>query len=299
MISIVNYIQQLITCKRNLLSLNESIDQYLNIHQVHENAVSLKALGVTTDLYAKKPIIVSLTSYGVRLQKAYLAVESLLSQSFKPNKIVLSLSHDIKYDDIPVLLKNQEKRGLELNFCKDLRSFTKLIPVLKKYPDSIIITIDDDMIYPYDFVEYLVKAYIEDPSKIYFYYGYKMSVDKYKNPLPYLKWCESPAVDSSLLNLPTGVDGILYPPECFFEDVTKDELFLKLCPHEDDLWFKVMTMLKGCECKYVPRALNPRKEFIPLPTSFVSSLRSINSVRDNSDKQFMNLYKYYNLQKYF
>jgi hypothetical protein len=44
---------------------------------------------------------------------------------------------------------------------------------------------------------------------------------------------------------PTGVGGILYPPKCFHKDIADKELFLKLAPNADDIWFWAMACLIG------------------------------------------------------
>ena len=60
---------------------------------------------------------------------------------------------------------------LEVRYCKDIRSYKKLIPALRSYPDDAIITIDDDAIYHIDLIEKLVNSYIKDPQFIYFNRG--------------------------------------------------------------------------------------------------------------------------------
>jgi hypothetical protein len=41
------------------------------------------------------------------------------------------------------------------------------------------------------------------------------------------------------------VSGALYPPGVLHEDVFNTDLAEKLCPHADDIWFKVMAFRKG------------------------------------------------------
>ena len=60
---------------------------------------------------------------------------------------------------MPKELKELMKRGLEIRFCKDIGPHGKLIYALKEFPDAIVVTADDDMIYPKDWLEKLFESY--------------------------------------------------------------------------------------------------------------------------------------------
>ena len=123
--------------------------------------------GVSDERYCEHEVIVSLTSFGKRIFDVYLAIESFMQGTIKPNKIILWLSeNEFNGKMLPHTLQLQQVRGLEIKFCKDLRSYKKLIPSLKLYPDACIITIDDDVIYEYDIVERLVNAHLNDTHTI-------------------------------------------------------------------------------------------------------------------------------------
>ena len=179
--------------KQLLASLNR-FDVLVNnsmVRQTYHNLfLSSNSFGLEQNVYPEGELIISLTSYGNKLQLLYLTIESLLHQTVKPNKIILWLDQTkyTEYDSIPLALRMQEKRGLEIKYCEDVKSYTKLIPALLNYPDSIIISADDDIIYPIDFVERLFKAYRQDSSKIYFYRGHYILFDKNGTPKPYLEW---------------------------------------------------------------------------------------------------------------
>ena len=83
-----------------------------------------------------------------------LAVESIFSQTLKPNNVVLYLSEkEFSTRPLPLTLMRQQERGLEVRFVDDLGPHTKLIPALKDFPEAIIVTIDDDYMYPFDLLE--------------------------------------------------------------------------------------------------------------------------------------------------
>ncbi|MBI4652507.1 glycosyltransferase family 2 protein, partial [Candidatus Desantisbacteria bacterium] len=135
-----------------------------------QNKNSIKS-GV--DPSSKRNIIISLTSHPKRFKQNYIAIESLLSQSLKPNKIILWLAEDeASFDEVSEELKRAQKRGLEIAFCRQsLRSYNKLIHTLKIYGDSIIVTADDDIMYPDYWLKELYETYLENSDCIICYRG--------------------------------------------------------------------------------------------------------------------------------
>lgn len=116
--------------------------------------------GIEQTKFCDHEVVVSLTTYGKRLYEVASTIESIMQGTMKPNRIVLWLEEGLKDTPLPILLQRQQTRGLEIGYCEDLRSYKKLIPTLIKYPDAVIITIDDDAIYNCDVVEKLVNTYI-------------------------------------------------------------------------------------------------------------------------------------------
>lgn len=129
---------------------------------------------------------------------------------------------------------------------KDIRSYTKLIPALMMCPDDAIVTVDDDMLYEIDMLEKLVNAYLEDPGYVYCNRQHRMVLNKNDELQPYNRWWwNCPETDANILNFPTGVGGVLYPPRSFDEEVFNENVYMDICRFADDVWFKAMTMKKG------------------------------------------------------
>ena len=118
-------------------------------------ALNSQEKGVAEGAEGGTEIIVSLTTHGRRIYEVYLAIESIMQGSRKPDRIVLWLSSDIQGVSLPLTLLKQMKRGLIVKFTEDIGPYTKLVPALTEYPDSVIVTIDDDILYPYDTLELL------------------------------------------------------------------------------------------------------------------------------------------------
>ena len=217
---------------------------------MQHDALKSTVPGVTDAAYASgKRLIVSLTTYDKRLYEVYLTIESIFQQTLKPNKVILWLADDMQTTTIPLTLKMQQKRGLEIRYCKDIRSYKKLIPTLQTYPDDIIITVDDDVIYGPDVIELLYNSYLSNPECVHCNFAREIGVNT-EGIMPYTSWKTITANNfKGKTVFPVGCGGVLYPPHILAEDVTDDKIFLEICKFADDVWFKAMSLKNGYECK--------------------------------------------------
>ena len=199
-----------------------------------------------TTYFSGEKVIVSLTTYGKRLYEVYLTIESIMQQTVKPNRIILWLQDDLQNTTLPIMLQKQMARGLEIGFCKDIKSYKKLIPSLHKFPDDIIVTIDDDIIFSVDMLENLLISYQKNPQYVHTNRAHIMKVLDEGTFDKYLNWkLDTKQVGMSPFCFPTGGAGTLYPPHSLSEEVFNEEVFLALCPKGDDIWFKAMSLLNG------------------------------------------------------
>lgn len=207
--------------------------------------------GITNEKIADREVVVSMASYGNRVSSAFLAVESIMQQSIKPNRIILCIPEEFKSMPLPQMLQRQEKRGLTVLFTKDIWSFKKIVPALKSFPESIIITCDDDCLYNVDFVENLLRSHSIDPSAIWGNRIHEITFDKKGNINYYSKWnWEIPNTDkSSNKFLITSVAGVLYPPHSLYKDVTDESIFMDISKYNDDIWCYAMAVLQGTKIR--------------------------------------------------
>jgi hypothetical protein len=259
-------------------------------------ALHSKETGITDKKYCNENITVSLTTYGKRFYQVYLTIESLMQQSLKPNKIVLWVDYSFQNKRLPELLKKQQDRGLDICFCKDIRSYTKLIPSLQKYPNDVIITVDDDLYYSSNMIENLVPNYLDNPQYIYFNRGYRIKMLNNDKPDKYLNWqvCTT-VLDVSPLNFPTGVGGVLYPPKCFQNEIFNASIFLNICPLADDVWFKAMALLNGTYSKKVSTFNANGEEYLNNRTVQDIGLMQQNVIHGQNDLQINAVFNKYNL----
>lgn len=203
-------------------------------------------------------LIASLTSYPLRIPTLHYTLYSLFAQEHKPDEVILWLSlkeFPNKESDLPQSVLAFKKLGLNVQWCENnIKSYKKLIPALQAYPDAVIVTADDDVVYPKDWLKKLYNAYVKNPQYIHCHRAHRISFDESGKLLPYAQWENSIShlqTSPSFLNFFTGVGGVLYPPHCFFEDVTKEEKFLSLAPHQDDIWFFAMAVLNDVKINVV------------------------------------------------
>jgi len=245
--------------------------------------------------HSSNNILVSLTTYSKRIYDVHLVVESLGRQTVKPNRIILWLDQDeFDADSIPIILKLQKKRGLEVRFCNNIKSYKKLIPSLNEFPGYDIITVDDDIIYPIDLVEKFVLESKLNPNTIIANLVHKITMDNSGRIKSYTDWNHYTTSDeASMLILPVGAGGVYYPNDCFHKDIVNQNLFMNLSPSADDLWFKVMTVKNGFKSKRVSDLRPFSDRFINISHSQEMGLHHQNVTDGLNDMQFNSILKYY------
>lgn len=245
-------------------------------------------------------VIVTLTSYGRRVSKSivYYTLISLLRQSTQPDKIVLWLDKNTwNINNLPAKISKLQDYGVEILFCEDIRSYKKLIPSLSSFENSILITVDDDSIYKSDIVESLLSEHKKSPNDVISRHARFPRLDS-NGFISYNKW---PAyigkVDNEDYIMPIGASGILYPPNCFDDEVLNKNIFQSLCPIADDIWFWAMAKRNGRNHKAIAPNVSVGYPFDDLYQYFHkgSALTHTNSAQNQNDVQLKKLMDYYNL----
>jgi hypothetical protein len=194
-------------------------------------------------------LIVSLTSYRPRFPTLRPTLLCLLSQSMKPDRVILWISED-DLAFIPKDVIELKADGLEIRVAENLRVYTKIIPALKNYPEAFIITADDDTYYPPRWIEMLVNEWSGDGKQIVAHCAYEITYEN-GEPKSYNSWkwnVKGPSEKEDLFGL--GVGGVLYPPGSLLRpEVLRDDLFAHLAPSADDLWLYWMARKNGSRYK--------------------------------------------------
>lgn len=183
-------------------------------------------------------IVVSLTSFQPRFEQLPKMLKSLLFQTVKPDKIIVWLDKDEKPTKE---MLNLQKYGVSYSRKEEvLKPHKKYFYSLKKFEDSLVITVDDDLIYPADLIESLVKTWKKYPDCICARRVHKITFHSDGSLKTYNDWVYeyTDMKEPSHELFATGVGGILYPPHIFDEKIFNAEGIKKYCLEADDIWLK-------------------------------------------------------------
>jgi len=240
----------------SLPALARALARYVALH-----AGSGVARAAVTPPPAGQPrVVVSLTTIPSRLTRLRPALNSLLTQDYPPSAIYLAVPRQSVRERKPYQMPGwlAEHPAVTVIDCeRDWGPASKLLPTLlaeRERPDTLVITVDDDNIYPREMVATFVKFSQRLPDAALCFRGHVVSG----------RWKESPAVFGTRVSTPTRMDiitgcgGILVKPR-FFDDAVFD--YSGAPPSAffvDDVWISGQLARRG-----VPRYL------IPSPAAFV------------------------------
>lgn len=236
------------------------------------------------------PLIISLTSIPSRLGIIHLTIRSLLIQSYTAEKIILWL-HESLRDQLPRSLSDLEGDEFEIRYVNLTCSHRKLIHSLELHPEKIIVTCDDDLMYDATWLQRLYQSHSRYPKDIIAHECRLITFIAPGKPAAYREWKTELRTDiSAPWLMPIGYGGVLYPPHCLYGDVQNRDLFLRLTPKADDLWFKAMSYLAGTNTR---RSADPGKKPIPIIASQKDSLKKTNVRQDGNYQQWLALCEHY------
>ncbi len=264
---------------------------HIDRNKVLQKIINFDAIGINADKRPTK-VIVSLTSFPERIYEIHYTLYSLLTQSFKPDEVVLWLAEEQfpnKEQDLPPAVLNLQKNGLTIKWCNDLRSYKKLIPALHEFPNDIIVIVDDDIYYPENWLEKLYKQHLKTPNCVIGHRCHQITLDKNGYPKPYKQWKKNSTLTKpSFRNFLTGCGGVLYPPHSLYRDVTDVKKFKELAPYADDIWFWAMSVLNNVKIRTFwgrmrkVLLVNPERE---MRTTEELTLTKLNIEQDGNNKQ--------------
>lgn len=245
---------------------------------------------------SKNEYVVSLTTFPARIKNVWLTIETILRQTEKPYKIILWLYRG-EFNgkkSLPKELLRLEKRGLEIRFCNEnLMPHKKYFYSMLEFPNSNIITIDDDVYYPLNLIKKLSDFHKKYPCSILSPFSRKINIANNKTT-PYEKWnYMSNNSKPTLSILPIGVGSVLYPPKALHKEVFNKKELKKLALEADDLWLKVMSIKQGT--KVTSMAGEYQRHFIPVIITNNKSLMDDNIDKGNNDRIFNSLIDNYQI----
>jgi hypothetical protein len=244
-------------------------------------------------------LILSLTSIPARVSTINLVINSILANTHLPELIVLNLyieDFPNKENELPDELKYfLEEEIFEINWCnQDIKSYNKLLPTIQKYGfANDIITIDDDVIYPKNFISSFIKN--KSKNTILCYRARQLRIYNGK----FFPYNDSeliffnPKLKPDYSYLFTAVGGAFYPAKSLNHNVLNYQLISDNFSHQDDIWFWINAISTGNKVKVIglDNKLMTEKDynanFITIKSTQSVSLWSYNSCGAN-DKALSN-----------
>lgn len=227
------------------------------IPSYHWRAIRLTLAGVRGLHSATSPtaaVIVSFTSIQSRLHLCHLTVRSILAGTMRPQLVVLWLNEKLKGKVPHSLLKLVGSR-FEIRYVTNDEPYLKLLPSLLAFPQSVIVTCDDDTMYAPDWLEILYADHQRFPQDIIANVCRRIEYDESGSARSYLLWKREKSYSASYhALLPLGFAGVLYPAHSLDREVHDADAYRSMAPKADDLWFKFMSLRNGTTCRRVSRA---------------------------------------------
>ncbi|WIE76069.1 hypothetical protein [Curtobacterium sp. MCSS17_007] len=231
----------------------------------------------------------SLTSYGVRLERVHLVIESIGRGSLRPSRVVLWLGPQVDPEALPRRLKRLCGRGLQIRSSPwDIRSHNKYFPMVHfEDPVGPLVTADDDVFYPRWWLRRLVDAAAESPDDVVGHRVRLVKVDRDGSPAPYEGWHLTTSTEGRTRHFATGSAGALYPVAVQEALRASGRSFIDRCPTADDIWLHHVTLLSGSKVRQVgPRA----RTFLEVPGTQSTALNHDNTAAGGNDRQVASTY---------
>ena len=236
-------------------------------------------------------LIISLTSFPPRFPYLEPTLKSLLDQTVRSDKIVLWIA-PADLEKLPRSILDLAGDTLVIREFEDIRNFKRLVPAKDAYPDSFIIFVDDDIFYPQEWLERMVKAYDPMEPTVVCYRAMRIRHRRDGALSPYRTWpdalderSERPSTDL----LPINSMGVLYPPGSLPPEAFDYSLIQKLSPTSDETWLFFMWRLAGWRAKRVP---GPLPDFAEWPGSQEQALWRMHK-RGTKDAHFQTLSEHF------
>lgn len=213
-------------------------------------------------------VVVTLTTIPARAHRLRATLRSLIDQTEPADRIVLCLPEVSRRTGqpypAPATLALPE--GVEVLRCADAGPASKLLPTLRAEPKARIVVVDDDVIYPRDFLAGLLASHRADPAAAVGLRGVSVA--------PGVSFPALAHVLCSAISAPVPVDilfgtwGYLLPPGALDDAVQDFSGYPEAVRWVDDVWVSGHLARRG-----VRRVVVPTRRFpVETPGSAVQAL---------------------------
>jgi len=238
--------------------------------------------------------VVSLTSFGNRIDSVYLAIESIAHGSALPSELILWLDDAARYNSLPPALERLTRRGLTIQLSKNYGPHTKYYPYIASQREFSLplVTADDDIIYPRDWLQTLITAFERNPGVINCYRA-RVIEFRERRIAPYREWALCGSTSPGWRNFLLGVSGVIYPSAFVAALQRAGNAFERCCPKADDLWLHANALRAGFKVRQIGKEA---VHFPTIPGSQESALH-FNNIVSGNDSQVAQTYTAEDLQR--
>lgn len=184
-------------------------------------------------------VVVSLTSFGPRLKTVHHTIESIAGGSARPRRLLLALDSAADVSTARELrtLRRLRRRGLEIIEAPPMGPHAKYFPYVMsigahKVP---LVTADDDIIYPREWLSELTAAHRKNPNVIHCFRAHEFGILDGRPDL-YARWGAATTTRPRYRTFLTGVSGVIYPPAFLDHLRMAGDHFQIVSPRADDVW---------------------------------------------------------------
>jgi hypothetical protein len=268
--------------------------KHIHLYNVLGQTFFLSTNNNSNDLLSNRRLIVSVTTTQKRLFALHETIITILQQTILPTLIYLNIP-------INIVNNSSNKEALShlkslsskvfLNPSKDEGPATKLLPTLRieKNPATLLITIDDDMLYKPLMIEILLRHFLNYPYAAFGFAGQMIDNDGVVRSAD--EWSDK----ASSVDILEAFLGAIYRRD-FFDDYevykinnnnNNNNNYKKECFSCDDIWFSAqlanasITRIKLAE-------LSPHNRPSFSKNDVISPLRSLNVFGKNEKKKSFN-----------
>lgn len=191
------------------------------------------------------PVVVSLTSHGSRLSTVHHTIESIAAGAIRPRRLILTLDspEDASAARSLRTLARLRGRGLEILEVPRMGPHAKYYPYVVSIAEHPVplVTADDDIIYPRNWLAELTAAHRRQPDLIHCLRAHAFGIQDGK-PAPYSTWKPASTRRPSYSTFLTGVSGVIYPPAFLDQLREAGDAFRAVSPKADDVWLHAQAL---------------------------------------------------------
>lgn len=229
-------------------------------------------------------LVVSLTTSPKRIEYLEPVIDSIMKQTIVPEKIYLNLPELFKRDNtmfkkpLPEFITSNHL--IYINWCEDIGPITKILPTIKlePNPDTLILSIDDDIYYPPSLIETFLafsQAYPDAciTGTSYMYYDKPDKIKYSRNDYH---------LEGEPVELVEGYSGVLYHQKHLLNFDTR-WLDTKSCAFGDDFYISNELRKKNIPIIKIGRKYAPIMNITPLEYGLKSDALHNGVAGGNSD----------------